>query len=256
MGPAVRLACLALPFAWMQGAAAQEALYRLPYLEGQAYTISQAPGGFITTHTTKDSRHAVDFKMPEGTPVVAAREGVVIAAEWHYQAGAARQALRSQGNVVRMRHYDGTVANYAHLMHFGVAVEDGEIIEAGRILGYSGSTGYASGPHLHFGVTGLQRAGDTTEEVSVPVRFYNGDRANAFAPRVGLAVTAAYALPDAPMAVPPLAPPAVARSEPRRDDAAQMMPSPEVIAGGFARLAAWCVFGVLGMAWFYRFSRS
>lgn len=251
-----RGAWLAFALAWAPCAPAQEALYRLPYLEGQAYTISQAPGGFITTHTTRDSRHAVDFRMPEGTPVVAARDGVVAAAEWHYEAGARRQPFRGQGNLVRMRHADGTVAIYAHLMHFGVAVEQGEIIEAGRIVGYSGSTGYASGPHLHFAVTRLERAGDALEEVSVPVRFYNGNPASEFAPRVGLAVTAAYALPGVPLAVPPFASPAIARTAPRQDDAARLAPSPEVLAGGLARLAAFCVAGLIGMVWFYRFSRS
>ena len=70
-----------LGVAFVTLAQAAEPLYRLPYLEGQAYAVSQAPGGFISTHTAPESRHAVDFRMPEATPVVAARQGVVAAVE-------------------------------------------------------------------------------------------------------------------------------------------------------------------------------
>ena len=82
---------------------AGEALYRLPYDDGAAYTISQAPGGMMTTHRTRDSRHAVDFMMPAGTRVVAARAGVVVGAEWRRTAGAGSGALREWGNLVRVR---------------------------------------------------------------------------------------------------------------------------------------------------------
>ena len=245
------LALFALAFAWAPGAMAQEALYRLPYLDGQAYTISQARGGFITTHTTPDSRHAVDFRMPEGTPVVAARDGVVIAAEWRHEGGARRQSPHNQGNMVGVRHADGTLATYAHLEHAGVSVEAGEEIWAGRIVGYSGSTGYVSGPHLHFAVTHFVRSGGAVEEVSLPVKFYNGNPPVEFTPRVGLAVTARPVWSATESQAPAAAPLPVARAS-----AAPPPPPPEVLAGGFARLAAACLLLVAGMAWFYRFSRS
>jgi len=232
---------LALAMASVQGAAA---LYRLPYPDGAAFMISQAPGGFISTHTTRATRNAVDFAMPRGTPVLAAREGIVIAAEWRHDSGGQRTDLIAKGNIVRVRHADGTIGNYAHFMHAGVAVEVGEAVPAGKILGYSGSTGYSSGPHLHFGVTREVRAGGTVQEVSVPLTFYIGDPPVAFAPRVGLAVTASYASPAEPPRVPErgTAPPAVAL--PR---------------ASLATIWAWLVAGALGLggiAWFYRFSRS
>lgn len=232
---------LALAMACVQGAAA---LYRLPYPDGAAFMISQAPGGFISTHTTRATRNAVDFAMPRGTPVLAAREGIVIAAQWRHDSGGQRTDLIAKGNIVRVRHADGTIGNYAHFMHAGVAVEVGEAVPAGKILGYSGSTGYSSGPHLHFGVTREVRAGGTVQEVSVPLTFYIGDPPVAFAPRVGLAVTASYASPAEPPRVPErgTAPPAVAL--PR---------------ASLATIWAWLVAGALGLggiAWFYRFSRS
>ena len=63
----LRSGLLALVLARAGYALAGEALYRLPYDDGAAYTISQAPGGMMTTHRTRDSRHAVDFMMPAGT---------------------------------------------------------------------------------------------------------------------------------------------------------------------------------------------
>ena len=224
-----------------------DTLYRLPYLEGSAHTISQAPGGFMTTHTTRESRHAIDFRMPEGTPVAAARGGVVIEAEWRHVAGARRGALRAAGNLVRIRHADGSMGTYAHLMHVGVSVEPGEELQAGRIVGYSGSTGYSSAPHLHFAVTRLERAGAALQEVSVPVKFTNGDPPVAFAPRVGISVTARFASPAEPLALPAV---------PARAPAPAVPPPPEVLVQGWIRLAAMLVTGIAGLWWFYRFSRS
>ena len=242
-----RLAWLALAFAWAPCAPAGEApevLYRLPYPEGQAYVISQALGGINPTHTTPYSRHAVDFRMPPGTPVLAARAGVVIAAEWRYEAGAEQETLLTKANMVRVRHADGSVAIYAHLLHFGVSVEEGEFVAAGRQLGFSGSTGFASGPHLHFAVT----TGDAPREVSLPVRFYVGDPPVAFAPRVGLSISADYRSPAAPPAEP--------RASPRRFEALEGAPPPELSAAGALGLLAVCLLGVGGMVWFYWFSRG
>lgn len=252
-----KVVCLAPAFAWVSCAPATEApgpLYRLPYLEGQAYAVTQAPGGFITSHTSPDSRYAVDFRMPEATPVAAARAGVVSAVEWRHEAAA--RGLGA-GNLVRVRHEDGTVATYAHLMHYGVAVEQGEIIEAGRIVGYSGATGDASAPHLHFDVTRIEGAGEAARQVSVPVRFYNGHPPEAFALRVGMAVAASYTMPAPQLAEPrAAAPPADARALPRLVRDRLPEPTPEVLAAGFVRLAAWLVLGLAGLAWFWRFARS
>lgn len=212
--------------------------------------FSQAPGGMITTHMTRDSQHAVDIPMPEGTPVLAARGGVVAAAEWRHGTGLETAPAWLGGNLVRLRHADGTFATYAHLMPAGVAVELDEEIEAGRVIGYSGSTGFATGPHLHFGVTRLEPAGEGRAQVSVsvPVTFYVGDPPLAFAPRAALFVTADYSpraeppwLPSAPRRLPQWSPPVLA---------------PEQRALAWGQLALWAAMGLAGIVWFYRFSRS
>lgn len=49
-------------------------------------------------------------------------------------------------------HEDGTFGEYSHLLHLGTLVEKGDIVEQNQEIGFSGNTGYSSGPHLHFAV--------------------------------------------------------------------------------------------------------
>ncbi len=188
------------------------ALYRVPWLDGRTFVIGQAPGGRIVTHTSPASRNAVDIPMPEGTPILAARAGVVFQTVAENDAGGADEAYRSKANVVRILHADGTVGNYVHLMHEGVAVKNGERVEAGKLIGYAGNTGMSSGPHLHFAVTRVVRDGDELSEVSEPFRFYVGSPPLAFTPQSGLAVKADYSSPGA-------APQLVRRSRPASEPA-------------------------------------
>ena len=171
------------------------ALYRVPWPEGRSFVIGQAPGGTIVTHTSPASRNAVDIPMPEGTPILAARAGVVFMTVAENDTGGADEAFRSKANVVRVLHADGTIGNYVHLMHEGVAVKNGQRVEPGALIGYAGNTGLSSGPHLHFAVTRVVRNGDELEEVSEPFRFYVGDPPRVFTPQSGLAVKADYSSP-------------------------------------------------------------
>lgn len=171
------------------------AVYRLPFENGNSFFISQAAGGPITTHDGEDSRYAVDFTMPENTPVVAAREGVVIASESSHRHGGRNPALMSMANFVSIVHSDQTVATYAHLAPGGVLVRPGERVLAGTTIGYSGTTGYTSGPHLHFVVQRLVRQNQGFAAVSLPLRFYVGDPPYVFEPRYQQWLTADYSTP-------------------------------------------------------------
>lgn len=126
--------------------------YRLPWRRGESYLVSQAYGGPITTHTDPSSRFAVDFSMPVGTPVMSARAGIVVNMEDSYSGGALDKALLDKANFVDILHDDGTIATYSHLAERSLAVHLGQLVSAGEKLGLSGSTGYSSGPHLHFAV--------------------------------------------------------------------------------------------------------
>ena len=140
------------------------ARYRLPFANGLSFMVSQAPGGPIVTHNDAQAANAIDIVMPEGTPIVAARAGVVLEV---YQASETRADLAGRGNLIRIFHDDGTWADYAHLSRAAPDLRPNERVEAGTLIGYSGNTGQSSGPHLHFHVQ--VNAGGRIE--SLPVRF-------------------------------------------------------------------------------------
>lgn len=172
-----------------------DAMYRLPYRDGSTFRIGQSPGGPITTHTQPDSQFAVDIPMPEGTPVLAARSGTVIYTEANQVYGAQVPDMLGKANEVRIQHIDGTVAIYAHLAHGGVYAYAGQRVEAGQQIGLAGSTGYSSGPHLHFAVQAARRNGDKIETISLPFQFYVGNPAVTFSPQFGMLATANYTSP-------------------------------------------------------------
>ncbi|MCB1519946.1 MAG: M23 family metallopeptidase [Hyphomicrobiaceae bacterium] len=84
----------------------------------------------------------VDWAAPTGTPILAAGNGVI------EQAGRKGQ----YGNYVRIRHANGYQTAYAHMSRIAPGVQDGIKVRQGQTIGYVGSTGLSSGPHLHFEV--------------------------------------------------------------------------------------------------------
>jgi murein DD-endopeptidase MepM/ murein hydrolase activator NlpD len=95
----------------------------------------------------------VDFAADEGTPVLAAREGVVMQVESDFdKAGLNRERYGGRANFVRILHDDGTMALYAHLRTEGVLVRVGQRVRGSQQIGLSGNTGFTTGPHLHFAV--------------------------------------------------------------------------------------------------------
>jgi murein DD-endopeptidase MepM/ murein hydrolase activator NlpD len=140
--------------------------YRVPYGVGSSYVISQAFPHQIT-HNTPESEFAIDFVLPDGTPVYAAREGLVINARHDFFKGSADPIMLDQANVIEVLHEDGTIAVYAHLHWDSIRVRIGEHVVRGQYIANSGSTGFSSGPHLHFAV--IMNGG--TDNVSIPVQF-------------------------------------------------------------------------------------
>lgn len=171
--------------------------YRLPFQEGHAYTVTQAYGGRLATHNKPENLYAVDFAMPRGTPVLAARTGVVIDATLSHDEGGYDIRYRSRANVIAVVHDDGTVAEYAHLSRGEPQVKLGQRVEAGDLLGYSGNTGYSSGPHLHFVLYRPAVVNGKVSRLSVPVMFYADDSGARFSAVQGSTVTANYGSPSA-----------------------------------------------------------
>jgi murein DD-endopeptidase MepM/ murein hydrolase activator NlpD len=140
--------------------------YRPPFALGASFLVSQAFPAHVT-HTTPDSRYAVDIALPDGTPIYAAREGMVINVRHDSFVGAADPSLLDQANVVEILHGDGTIGCYAHLHWDSIRVHVGQRVVLGEYIANSGNTGFTSGPHLHFAV--WRNAG--SGEVSVPIEF-------------------------------------------------------------------------------------
>lgn len=198
------------------------ALYRLPFQDGRTFPLTQAYGSPATTHTTPDSLYAVDFTMPVGTPIVAARAGTIVKVDQTHEYGGREPTLLDKANTVTILHDDGTMALYAHLAPGQPLVNIGQQVSEGQQIAVSGSTGYSTGPHLHFAI--LKNDIDPTgsaRPVSLPFRFYVGRPPEAFEPRAGRMATANYSTPANPphLAEPTMIPvrPSIIPSVPLKD---------------------------------------
>ncbi|MEN1939995.1 M23 family metallopeptidase [Luteimonas sp. MJ246] len=130
--------------------------------------IGQGWGGAFS-HRDDENRHAVDFAVPEGTPVLAARDGLVMQVDVRFRNGGLDSAADvDRANFIRILHADGTMAVYAHLAPGGAQVREGERVRRGQRIGSSGSTGYSGGPHLHFAI----QANRGMRLVSLPFRMF------------------------------------------------------------------------------------
>jgi murein DD-endopeptidase MepM/ murein hydrolase activator NlpD len=141
-------------------------LYRLPYAVRESHMVSQGFNG-KSTHQGS-SLYAVDFKMNVGTKIYAARGGIVVKTKDDSDKRGFSKAFAKYGNYVTILHDDGTFGTYYHLKKGGVLVNVGQRVERSYPLGYSGNTGYTSGPHLHFAVF---KALGTLKTQSLPVKF-------------------------------------------------------------------------------------
>jgi len=116
--------------------------------------------------------NGVDFRASIGTPITAALSGTVIGVN-HQDAPNCQYGLW-----VLVKHGNGLTTLYAHLSSISVA--NGQFVETGQVLGYSGSTGYSTGPHLHLSVyasdavTFKQYTCNSGPTVTVPISAYSG----------------------------------------------------------------------------------
>jgi len=92
--------------------------------------------GFTKMHT------GTDFAAPTGTPILASGDGLVVRAQW----------CGGGGNCVKIKHNRVYQTIYAHMSKFGRGIKKGARVKQGQIIGYVGSTGLSTGPHLHYEV--------------------------------------------------------------------------------------------------------
>jgi hypothetical protein len=126
------------------------ASYKLPWEEWETRECSQGFNGSLS-HTGQ-CRYALDFLMPQGTKVLAARGGKVVEVKSDESEGGFDEKFKGRENRIRIDHGDATSGLYLHLKKDGALVKVGDTVKQGDLIGLSGATGYASAPHLHFQV--------------------------------------------------------------------------------------------------------
>ena len=122
------------------GKSAKKALMKTPINGARlssAYGMRKHPiSGFNKMHK------GTDFAAPKGTPIMASGDGKIIRARW----------CGGGGNCVKIRHNSTYTTIYAHMHKFAAGIKEGVRVKQGRIIGYVGSTGMSTGPHLHYEV--------------------------------------------------------------------------------------------------------
>jgi len=171
-------------YSWVMGllsARHSDPLYRLPFAAGSRAKVSQGFNGGVTHKGL--TRYAVDFDCPMGTKIYAARGGRVVAAESGHNKGGFDKRFGSEANYIIIEHDDHTFGKYYHLKQYGVMVRVGTSVRRGDFIGYSGNTGYSSGPHLHFSVSGVDPQSRALP-VTLLFRFYAAE-GEVSAPKTG-----------------------------------------------------------------------
>ncbi len=112
----------------------------------------------------------VDYAARRGTPIVAAGSGRIIYAGYN----------RGYGKLIKIRHADGYMTLYAHQKSFRRGIKKGKYVKKGQTIGYVGSTGLSTGPHLHFGLYKNGRAINPLRVVQVTTKKLKGKEKKAF----------------------------------------------------------------------------
>ena len=143
-------------------------VYALPYRPQETHVLFQGNLGSASHGMGSENEYAFDFTMPVGTPVCAARDGIVCDVRADSTLGGPDPSFKHCDNYVMIRHADGTYGEYVHLSTGGVLVRIGERVAAGQPIALSGQTGFTTGPYLHFSVF---RVIDGRRRESLPIRF-------------------------------------------------------------------------------------
>ena len=142
--------------------------YRLPYAPGNGYRVIQGAEGAFSHQGPL--ANAIDWAMPVGSELRAIRAGTVIGLRADAAGGGPDPDKRGTENFLWVRHDDGTVAHYLHLLKDSLLVELGQRVQAGQAIARSGNSGFSTEPHLHIHVAGPSAEGPEAFE-SFPLLF-------------------------------------------------------------------------------------
>ncbi|MEX0649182.1 MAG: peptidoglycan DD-metalloendopeptidase family protein [Balneolaceae bacterium] len=120
------------------GNSMQKALLKAPFQYNQRISSGFSQSRFHPILRERRPHHGTDYAAPTGTPILAVGDGVVTEA----------QRRGGNGNIVQIRHNGTYKTAYLHLNGFASGVRKGATVKQGQIIGYVGSTGLATGPHL------------------------------------------------------------------------------------------------------------
>ena len=120
-------------------------IYDLPFKSSNKFKIFQGYNGTFS----HQNENALDFTMPVGTEILAAREGVVIKIIEKNNRSCSKAECKAYNNFIIIYHPDGTFAEYTHIKQNGSKVKIGDKVSKGQLIGYSGNVGWSTGPHLH-----------------------------------------------------------------------------------------------------------
>lgn len=139
--------------------------YDLPYQKGGKFKLIQGYHGSFSHH----GENALDFRMPEGTEIVAVRDGIVVQVQDQNNEGCPEDRCKGFNNFILIYQEDGTFANYSHLLQNGSTVKVGDKVSQGEVIGRSGNTGFSSEPHLHLVIFTQQMNHRITRETKFKV---------------------------------------------------------------------------------------
>jgi murein DD-endopeptidase MepM/ murein hydrolase activator NlpD len=122
--------------------------YKFPFKENTTVTICQSKDGVISSHI--DYPEAIDFCAPLKTPILAARDGIVISVIQNNTECGMDLSCSDKSNLIKIFHIDGSIALYNHIFKNSAKVKVGQEVKSGDQIAEVGATGRVSGPHLHF----------------------------------------------------------------------------------------------------------
>lgn len=130
------------------------------------YQVTQSFHGKFS-HFMDGNRYSVDIAMDLDDHIHAVREGTVVWVKDDYHMGGAKAYFVDKANQIRILHDDGTFAVYAHILMGSALVKEGDKVAVGQAIANAGTSGYSTGPHLHF----VLRYNSGNEMLSIPFSF-------------------------------------------------------------------------------------
>lgn len=151
--------------------------YSAPFYSPKPHTITQGFNGKFS-HQNEYNKYAVDIAMDIGTYLTAVRAGTVIWVKDDYHMSGTTRYFLDKANSIKVLHDDGTFSQYAHILMDTALVKEGDRVNVGDRLARSGSSGFSTGPHLHFSI--VKNAG--LRNVAVPFQFLD-EKGKPFTPK-------------------------------------------------------------------------